>query len=76
VARSLANDPPVILADEPTGNLDEKTGAEVLQIFHDLKAQGRSVLMVTHNPDYRAVVDRVISLHDGVATDEALMAEG
>lgn len=65
IARSLANDPPVILADEPTGNLDEKTGNEVLEIFHELVAADRSVIMVTHNPEYEKVVGRVIELHDG-----------
>lgn len=65
IARSLANDPPVILADEPTGNLDEKTGNEVLDIFRELVQDGRSVLMVTHNPEYEHVVQRVIELHDG-----------
>ena len=65
IARALANDPPVILADEPTGNLDEKTGNEVLKIFNGLIDDGRSVIMVTHNPDYENVVQRVIELHDG-----------
>ncbi len=65
IARALANDPPVILADEPTGNLDEKTGNEVLKIFNGLIEDGRSVIMVTHNPDYEHVVQRVIELHDG-----------
>lgn len=65
IARALANDPPVILADEPTGNLDEKTGNEVLDIFNGLIDGGRSVIMVTHNPDYENIVHRVIELHDG-----------
>jgi putative ABC transport system ATP-binding protein len=65
IARALANDPPVILADEPTGNLDERTGNEVIEIFHNLVAGDRSVIMVTHNPEYEKVVHRVIELHDG-----------
>jgi putative ABC transport system ATP-binding protein len=65
VARALANDPPVILADEPTGNLDEDTGLEVLNIFRELAADGRLILMVTHNPAYMTEVDRVVTLRDG-----------
>ena len=65
IARALANDPPVLLADEPTGNLDEKTGNEVINIFHELKANGQLIIMVTHNPEYETVVDRMIHLSDG-----------
>lgn len=65
IARSLSNNPPVLLADEPTGNLDEKTGNEVIDIFHELKASGQLIIMVTHNPEYEAVVDRMIHLSDG-----------
>ncbi|MEN8662823.1 MAG: ABC transporter ATP-binding protein [Lentimonas sp.] len=68
IARSLANDPPVLLADEPTGNLDESTGEEVMDIFRELRSEGRSVIMVTHNPDYENEVDRVVSIHDGRIT--------
>lgn len=68
IARALANDPPLLLADEPTGNLDEKTGDEILAIFHDLRDRGRTVLMVTHNPEYEGVVERVVQLHDGHVT--------
>ncbi|NQZ58692.1 MAG: ABC transporter ATP-binding protein [Lentisphaeraceae bacterium] len=66
IARSLANDPPVILADEPTGNLDEKTGQEVIEIFQELVAEGKTIIMVTHNPEYEEIVERTISLKDGV----------
>jgi putative ABC transport system ATP-binding protein len=65
IARSLANDPAVILGDEPTGNLDEKTGDEILGIFHELVDEGRTVIMVTHNPEYEKHVQRVIELQDG-----------
>ncbi len=68
IARSLANDPPVLLADEPTGNLDEKTGEEVMEIFRELRSEGRSIIMVTHNPEYEDEVDRVIEIHDGRIT--------
>lgn len=65
IARALANDPAVILGDEPTGNLDEKTGDEILDIFHGLVDEGRTVIMVTHNPEYEKHVQRVIELQDG-----------
>jgi putative ABC transport system ATP-binding protein len=68
IARSLANDPPVLLADEPTGNLDEKTGEEVMEIFRELRSEGRSIIMVTHNPEYESEVDRVVEIHDGRIT--------
>lgn len=66
IARSLANDPPLILADEPTGNLDEKTGVEVMDIFKDLVSEGRTIIMVTHNNDYKDEVDRTVTLKDGL----------
>jgi putative ABC transport system ATP-binding protein len=65
IARALANDPAVLLGDEPTGNLDEKTGDEILGIFHELVDEGRTVIMVTHNPEYEKHVQRVIELQDG-----------
>ena len=65
IARALANDPPFVLADEPTGNLDEKTGWDVIDVFRDLAAGGRTVVMVTHNPEYRQAVESVVALHDG-----------
>ncbi|MBM4152860.1 MAG: ATP-binding cassette domain-containing protein, partial [Kiritimatiellaceae bacterium] len=66
IARALANNPAVLLGDEPTGNLDQKTGGEILGLFHELVAEGRTVIMVTHNADYEKEVERVIELHDGV----------
>jgi putative ABC transport system ATP-binding protein len=65
IARSLSNNPPLLLADEPTGNLDEETGNQVLEIFRELAAEGKTVIMVTHNPEYERVVQRVIRLKDG-----------
>ena len=65
IARALANNPAVILGDEPTGNLDEKTGDEIIGIFHELVDEGRTVIMVTHNAEYEKEVQRVIELHDG-----------
>jgi putative ABC transport system ATP-binding protein len=69
IARALANDPSIILADEPTGNLDERTGNEIMDIFRGLVRQGKTVIMVTHNPEYAKCVERVISLRDGEVVD-------
>lgn len=66
IARALANGPPIILADEPTGNLDEKTGLEVMQIFSELNRVGKTVIMVTHNPAYEAFATHRITIHDGI----------
>jgi putative ABC transport system ATP-binding protein len=65
IARSLANEPPLLLADEPTGNLDEKTGDEIMAVFDRLVAGGQTLLLVTHNPAYRERVHRVVRMHDG-----------
>ena len=65
VARSLVNNPTFILADEPTGNLDEKTGNEIMGLFHELHRAGTTIVMVTHNPQYEPEYDRVIYLRNG-----------
>jgi putative ABC transport system ATP-binding protein len=65
VARALANDPPLILADEPTGNLDSKTAAEILDLFSELTRQGKTVLIVTHDKSVAARADRVVTIVDG-----------
>jgi putative ABC transport system ATP-binding protein len=65
IARALANDPPVILADEPTGNLDSETSAEIFRLFGELAADGKTLLVVTHDPEAAASVSRTITIVDG-----------
>ena len=65
LARCLAQQPKIILADEPTGALDSKSGKDVVQILKDLNAQGHTIIMVTHNPDLMAYATRVITMFDG-----------
>ena len=65
IARALANDPPILLADEPTGNLDSVTADAILTLFADLNADGQTIVVVTHERDIRAIVGREITLVDG-----------
>lgn len=65
IARALANNPRILLGDEPTGNLDSATGAAILQMFRELHSEGRTIILVTHDPQIAAVCDRVIELKDG-----------
>ncbi|MFP4439579.1 MAG: ATP-binding cassette domain-containing protein [Chloroflexaceae bacterium] len=65
IARALANDPPVLVADEPTGNLDSKTAGQVFKLFEDLVAQGKTILMVTHDTDLAKRATRAIIVSDG-----------
>lgn len=71
IARALVNQPTIILADEPTGNLDSKSGEEIMDIFHELNRQGRTIIVVTHEPDIAAHARRVITVKDGkILSDE------
>lgn len=70
IARSLVNDPSILLADEPTGNLDAKTGDEIMKLFVELNRNGRTIVMVTHNPDVAGFSQRIIRLRDGMIVGE------
>jgi putative ABC transport system ATP-binding protein len=65
IARALVNAPPILLADEPTGNLDTKTGKEIMDLFKNLNKEGQTIIMVTHNPENTAHSTRTIFLKDG-----------
>jgi putative ABC transport system ATP-binding protein len=65
IARAIVNEPPLILADEPTGSLDTKTGREVMEVFLEMNAQGQTVFMVSHNPENSALAHRIINIVDG-----------
>lgn len=71
IARALVNRPSILLADEPTGNLDSQTSEEIMRVFESLATQGQTVVMVTHEPDIAAHAKRIVVLRDGViASDE------
>ncbi len=65
IARALVNSPPILLADEPTGNLDSKTGKEIMELFKSLHGEGQTIVMVTHNPENIEFSTRTIFLRDG-----------
>jgi putative ABC transport system ATP-binding protein len=76
IARALANDPPILVADEPTGNLDSKTSHEVMQFFADFAKAGKTVVMVTHERDFSRYFSRTITLADGVlVSEDAVVSE-
>lgn len=70
IARAIAAEPPIILADEPTGNLDSKCGAEVMRILYDLHAQGKTVIIITHDDSVAAQAARTIRIQDGALVSD------
>jgi len=77
LARALANNPPVLLADEPTGNLDSATGRQVIEMLVSVgRKQGRTLVLVTHDPDLAALADEVISVRDGRVVERGAPASG
>ena len=66
IARALVNEPPLILADEPTGALDSETTVEIMDLFAELHREGNTIVMVTHNPEIQRYFDRTIVLRDGL----------
>ncbi len=71
IARALVNNPSIILADEPTGNLDSQTGVEIMKLFDKLHSEGNTIILVTHERDIAAYAHRIVSIRDGhIASDE------
>jgi len=74
IARALVNDPSILLADEPTGNLDSTTSSEIMAVFRELHRQGQTIVMVTHEHDIAAHAARVVTLRDGLIASDQLQA--
>jgi putative ABC transport system ATP-binding protein len=74
IARALINNPSIILADEPTGNLDSKTGVEIMALFEELHAKGNTIVLVTHEPDVAAFAYRTIHIRDGKVENDVRRA--
>jgi putative ABC transport system ATP-binding protein len=75
IARALVNNPSLILADEPTGNLDSKTGAEIVKIFENMHQRGNTIIMVTHNQELANLTQRIFYLKDGEIIKEEILGE-
>jgi len=76
IARALVNDPSIILADEPTGNLDTKTGEEIMALLEELNQKGNTIIIVTHEEEISQHAHRVIKIRDGMVESDALSAKG
>jgi putative ABC transport system ATP-binding protein len=74
IARAIVNEPPFILADEPTGTLDTKTGSEIMRVFLDLNSHGQTIFMVTHNPENAALAHRTLHIRDGRPSGDGWLA--
>jgi len=74
VARALVSDPAILLADEPTGNLDTESSLEILKLLRDLNQQGRTIVLITHEADIAAFAQRVVRLRDGVIVSDERQA--
>ena len=75
IARALINDPPLLLADEPTGALDSRSGDEILELLREINRAGQTVILVTHDPKLAAAcAHRIVTLRDGRVTDDTLLA--
>ncbi|SIN70747.1 ABC transporter ATP-binding protein [Algoriphagus halophilus] len=72
IARALVNNPSIILADEPTGNLDSKTSYEIMELFHELHAKGNTIIMVTHEDDIAHYAHRIVRLRDGLVETDTI----
>ncbi|MCY7363034.1 MAG: ATP-binding cassette domain-containing protein, partial [Ignavibacteria bacterium] len=76
IARALVNDPSIILADEPTGNLDSKTGEEIMGLLEELNQKGNTIIIVTHEEEISQHAHRVIKIRDGLIESDALSKKG
>jgi len=74
IARALVNEPSILLADEPTGNLDSTTSEEIMQVFGELHQQGQTIIMVTHEADIAAHAERTVVLRDGKVESDRIAA--
>lgn len=72
IARALVNDPSIILADEPTGNLDTKTSYDIMELFHELHSKGNTIIMVTHEDDIAHYAHRIVRLRDGLVETDTI----
>jgi putative ABC transport system ATP-binding protein len=75
LARALVNQPALLLADEPTGNLDTKTGLEIMQLFSDLHHKGNTIIVVTHDPEIACYTDRILHIRDGLIEKDQVVTE-
>ncbi len=75
IARALVNEPSLLLAGEPTGNLDSKTGEEILKLFHKIHAEGNTIIMVTHDRDIASQAQRILYTRDGKIEKEERKGE-